>query len=334
MQAKIKFKTIFFVALQLLVYSKELIAQNYSLSDQISFFSQFNFNYQNINPAYSGIEGLTRFSFLHRSQWLGNQSSNPADANIGIHTQTLHFNTPLPALKGGIGGSIVNDVIGPVNTIILKGTYSYHFQVSDYTVGFGAGLGFLSQSVNSSMWRTTVSIDKDPVYQRLNQLSTSLVPELQLGVWLNHANGFLGISSSQMLATVLKPESLPSTQIKPVLNFVGGYFFKDNENYFKIAPVGVLKTNFSSLSFDVGGLIYFKEDKFWLGSTYRLNDAITACLGLSILNNTLKFGYSIDFSIFTPNPKALTSHEIMLSYSLLSNYASKLTPIKTPRFVF
>ena len=48
-----------------------------SVGQQDPHFSHFMFNSVYYNPGYTAIEGLSRATLLHRSQWLGYQSTNP-----------------------------------------------------------------------------------------------------------------------------------------------------------------------------------------------------------------------------------------------------------------
>jgi hypothetical protein len=50
-------------------------AANKVLAQQDAQFSQYMYNSIYVTPAAAGIDGVTKFSALHRSQWLGYESS-------------------------------------------------------------------------------------------------------------------------------------------------------------------------------------------------------------------------------------------------------------------
>jgi len=62
-------------------------------------FTHYMFNQLYFNPAYAGIEKGARFTALHRSQWLGYEST--FDAGGAPSTQLISFTMPLAPIRGG-----------------------------------------------------------------------------------------------------------------------------------------------------------------------------------------------------------------------------------------
>ena len=70
-------------------------------------FTQYMFNTLYITPAYAGVDGVTQLTAIHRSQWLGYQSSfNDGGAPT---TQMISFTSPIYKLKSGFGVYALND---------------------------------------------------------------------------------------------------------------------------------------------------------------------------------------------------------------------------------
>ena len=46
-----------------------------AFAQQDALFTQYMFNNLYMTPAFAGVDGVTRFTAIHRSQWLGYQSS-------------------------------------------------------------------------------------------------------------------------------------------------------------------------------------------------------------------------------------------------------------------
>jgi hypothetical protein len=87
----------------------------------------------------------------------------------------------------------------------------------------------------------------------------------------------------------------------------------------------------SIASFEVSNLVYVNN--FWLGLAYRSSDAATFLAGISMLSDkSLKVGYNLDLNVINISAKALTSHEIFLSYNLASFLDNKKPIIRSPRF--
>ena len=71
-------------------------------------FSQYMFNHQSLNPAYTGSKDYTQFLILHRTQWI-NFPGAP-------ESQAFTFNHKMSSKYFGMGISGVNDKIGPISS--------------------------------------------------------------------------------------------------------------------------------------------------------------------------------------------------------------------------
>src|SRR5436190_23650752 len=87
-------------------------------AQQDAMFTHYMNNTIAVNPAYAGTRNALTITGIHRSQWVGFDG-----API---TQTLTMHTPLGNHKMGIGLSVVNDKIGPVNTSGAFADYAYY----------------------------------------------------------------------------------------------------------------------------------------------------------------------------------------------------------------
>jgi len=80
------------------------------LGQQDAQYTQYIYNTTSINPAYAGSRDVLSIVGLHRSQWVGLDGAP--------RTSTLSLHSPVGVSRRvGLGGSVVNDEIGPVNRI-------------------------------------------------------------------------------------------------------------------------------------------------------------------------------------------------------------------------
>ena len=86
------------------------IVQSYGQQDPQ--YSLYMFNPFGINPAYAGSREVLSAVLVHRSQWIGLEGAP--------ETQVLAINTPLKNKKMGVGFQVVNDKIGPKNTLNIS----------------------------------------------------------------------------------------------------------------------------------------------------------------------------------------------------------------------
>ena len=99
-------------------------------AQQDAMFTHYMFNTLAINPAYAGSRDALTVTALHRSQWVGFDGAPT--------TQTLTLHSPVFNNKIGLGLSVVNDKIGPLNTTAFYGDFAYKVKVSKKgTLAFG-----------------------------------------------------------------------------------------------------------------------------------------------------------------------------------------------------
>ena len=82
-----------------------------TFAQQDAQFSQYMFNTMAVNPGYAGSKQVMTAMVLSRSQWLGIEGAP--------QTQTVTFHTPVISKNIGLGFSLVNDKIGPMNETSL-----------------------------------------------------------------------------------------------------------------------------------------------------------------------------------------------------------------------
>ena len=114
-------------------------------------FTQYMFNTLYITPAYAGVDGVTQITAIHRSQWLGYQSSfNDGGAPT---TQMISFTSPIYKLKSGFGLYALNDKLGPQTNQEAQAMYAYHLALKQAKLSIGIKVGFFAQSIDYDLYR-------------------------------------------------------------------------------------------------------------------------------------------------------------------------------------
>jgi type IX secretion system PorP/SprF family membrane protein len=308
------------IVLILLLVSVRVFAQ------QDPQFTQYMFNQLYFNPAHAGIEGITRFSALHRTQWLGYQ---PTFDNGGAPaTQLVTFSSPLYKLNSGIGAYISNDRVGPLNNVEIQFSYAYHKAIGSGKLSAGIRTGIYSQTVNFDRYRP-VSPD-DPLINSKGKASQGR-PDLALGINYRTEKFYLGVSSVHLLPTSFDFGLNQNSRLKPHYYLSGGFFHEINFDL-KFQLMTLIKSDFAKTAIDFGGLAYFK-DTMWAGLSFRESEAAILLLGYSLMRDkSLKIGYALDYIVNDQAVKQPTSHEIMLSYDLPVATALKKKVVRTPRY--
>src|SRR5882724_7954616 len=114
-------------------------------------FTQYMFNTIYYNPGFSGVEGVTKVTALHRSQWLGYA---PTSGSGGAPTtQLITFSTPIFKLNSGFGGYISHDNLGPYNNLEAQASYAYHLGIKNSKLSFGVRAGIYSQTIDANYFK-------------------------------------------------------------------------------------------------------------------------------------------------------------------------------------
>jgi type IX secretion system PorP/SprF family membrane protein len=291
-------------------------------------FSQYMHNQLFYNPAFAGVEGNTKMTFLHRSQWLGYTPT--FDDGGAPTTQVLNLTTPILKFRSGAGINVVNDNLGPVNNLHVMGSYAYHLAVFDGKLSFGLRAGVISQSIDFNKYRPVQT--GDPIL--LTGKETQFRPDLGFGIYYKAEKYWGGLSMNHLLETEfdfgISSDSLRNALAQNLV-FMGGYVYELNYDVV-LRPSVLVQSDFNTYSFDIS-LIGVYRERLQGGVSYRQGEAAVALLGYSLLKEkSLYVGYSFDYVLHAQEAKQKTSHEFLLSYTLPALTGGGKKVIRTPRF--
>jgi len=280
-------------------------------------FTQFMFAKLFTNPAYAGTSGAICADVIGREQWVGFPGA-PTTYLLCVDGQvTQHF---------GLGLSVVDDKLGAESNIGAKIAASYMMSVMNGLgkLSFGLEIGMQNKAISTS-WiapdGTTTSAGNitDPSIPN-NFSSTNY--DLGFGVYFTHANGtYFGISSTHLPDA---GENLSYNAAGKAYTFdvarhyyvTAGTVFPLGGSNFELRPNLLVKSDAKVTTFDVNANVLWNK-MFWLGLSYRMQDAIAPMLGFQQTTKgktplTWKIGYSYDVTTSEIKQHSSGSHEIML----------------------
>ena len=297
-----------------------------SWAQQDPQFTHYMFNTLYYNPGFAGVDGTTKFTALHRSQWLGYQ---PSFGGGGAPTtQLISMTAPIYKLNSGFGAYIVNDRLGPQNNLEAQASYAYHLGIKDAKISFGLRAGIYSQTIDFDQYRPTDP--NDPLLQTSGKQS-QIRPDLAAGVFFRKEKYYAGLSFSHLTQSTFDFGLNQRSALQTHMYVTGGYFYDLNFDV-KLQFMSLIKSDFTKTTVDIGGIAYFK-DTMWGGLSFRQSEAVILMLGYSILKDkSLKIGYALDYVVKDQAAKQPTSHEFMLSYELPVNPGSGKKVVRTPRY--
>ncbi len=290
-------------------------------SQQDAMFTHYAFNTLAVNPAYAGTRDALTITGLHRSQWV----SFPG----APMTQTLTLHTPFVSRNAGLGLSVVNDKIGPSNTMSFYADFSYRIKVTEKSwLSFGLKGGLNVRNIDLEKLKTIEG--NDPAFAQ--NAHSKYLPNFGFGLYYFSHRYYVGVSIPKLLENDYRTnEVLGSTKLgseKKHYFLIAGAVFNLSENIM-LKPTGFLKvTNGAPIEGDITANFIF-YNKFWLGAMFRTGDALGLLAGFNITDQ-FSVGYSFDWSYTNTTVKYNGgSHEIMLRYDFIFKEDKK---VRSPRY--
>ncbi len=299
-------------------------------SQQDAQYTQYMYNTMTVNPAYAGSRGMLSIAALHRSQWVGLDGAP--------QTQTLNIHSPMGRLnKVGMGLSIVNDKIGPIQETSFDVDFSYTIKTSDEgKLSFGVKGGGHLLDIKFSELNQYKEGGTDPLLE--TDIQNKFSPNVGAGIYYHTDKFYVGISAPNLLETKhfsnsnFNDTSGNSVSIlaaeKTNYYIIGGYVFELNPDLlFKPAILTKMVTG-APVQVDVSASFLLRE-KLSLGLAYRWSAAFSAFAGFQA-SESFMVGIAYDREITELGNAAFNngSFEVFLRF----DFIRYLDNILTPRF--
>ena len=309
---------------------------------QEPMFTKYMFNSLIFNPAYAGSKEHMSVGLLHRTQWY--------EIDGAPTTQTLTAHTPLRNERVAVGFSLVNDVIGPTNTVGANVAYAYRIPLGDnlkLSIGLQAGI----ESYKANWSELTLENGLDPAFAE-NQ--SEFLPNFGAGFYLSNQRFYVGAASPHLVEHDLRPEATSQIYARQIRHFyfMAGAAFPLNGDALIFKPsilwknVGLDKRAAKIESFqDIGApneidfdVSLLFQETLWVGVSYRTSPAYiedgrssddSADIWVSyLMKNGFRFGAAYDYPVTELSNVTSGAFEIMIGYEF--NFEEK--KVVTPRY--
>lgn len=286
-------------------------------AQQDPHYTQYMYNMSVMNPAYAGSKESLSLGALYRKQWV--------DIEDAPSTFTFFGHSPV-GKNVGLGVSLINDKIGPVEETNAYADFSYTLQLGgEHKLAFGmkGGATFHKVGLFSEVFNNVPDAN-DPAFAE-NTSNTFL--NIGAGMFYYTNKYYLGVSVPNLLKS--KHLDFNGREFGSEVShyFVtGGYVFDINQNV-KLKPFAMVKSAFNaptSIDASLNTLLY---EKLELGLTYRLEDSFGAMVNFGITKD-LRIGYAYDHIVSALDATTKSSHEFMLLWDV--SFSKKVST--SPRF--
>ena len=284
------------------LFALGIIGMGSCYAQQLPQYSQYLINDYVLNPGITGNKDYFEAKTNNRFQWVG--------LTDAPRTFILSMHGPIKAENMGVGGYLFTDVTGPTSRVGAYGSYAYHIDLNGDDMKLSLGLfgGILQYNVDGS--KITLAQEDDPL--ATIGIESILIPDAGAGAYWYGDKYYLGVSVPPLLLNKLDLTGNGNEIGRLVSHYfvMGGYKF-ELDNDFEVEPSFLMKYVAPvPVQFDLSARVSYKQT-FWLGGSYRTNDAMSVLIGYS-MQEKLFFGYSYD--VTTTNLKNYSSgtHEVML----------------------
>lgn len=283
-------------------------------AQQDPIFSNYIWNPMSFNPAVAGTQGYMTMNATVREQWVGFEGRP--------RTQAFNLHTALRNKAMGLGASIINDKLGPINSLTLQGNFAYKLKIDRGT--------YLSMGLKSelSLWQghfQDLELADDP--SLANNIRSAFLPNFGFGLLLKDPKYFVGFSVPKFINNEFNDGKTDWNQGGQVSHFFlhGGYSYEVNRdlylkpsimvNYVKNVPVE------TTISFNAEF-----QHQLWVGMSYRTAQAITPTFAYKF-NQQIKAGYAYELALNKLKSHQAGSHELMITYDFVYPSRGVVSPI-------
>lgn len=284
-------------------------------AQQDPHFTQYFDNALFVNPAYAGSKGVMNITGLHREQWVGFEG-RPRSTTFSLHS-------PLTYESVGLGFTMVNDQIGPIQQTMFYGDFSYsiRFRQKDHKLSFGLKAGLNMINISSNDLATTDPSDP----KLLNNVRNHINPNFGLGIYYHTPKFFIGLSSPKILENSYDGISKTNLERRHYFGIIGGVVKLSNA--WKLRPTAQVKVTMGApIGIDLSTAGIYRE-KFWIGAMYRLNAAFGAFVQYQI-SPQFRLGLASDFGTQEIRNYNYGTFEMLASY----DFVFKKQGIRSPRY--
>ena len=282
-------------------------------------FSQYMFNHQSLNPAYSGSKDYTQFAILHRTQWMNFPG--------GPESQAFTFNHKMTSKNIGFGLSGVNDKIGPMSGVRVSIDLAYHLSINDAYLAIGIKTGMTNFNFDQNIIQTTQANDQAFTFDEEGKF----LPNIGFGVYYHRPRWYAGFSVPWFIEN-------ESFNIQKHYFVILGGLLKISNSFDAKPSLLVKHTKGSAFAFDLSALLLYKN-LFWIGPQIRstlekgvpsneFGGGFGVIAGVNF-NKNISIGYSYNTSslrnLISTNH---ATHEIMLRFDLIPTFKNML---RSPR---
>ncbi|HBX52507.1 MAG: hypothetical protein A2275_03290 [Bacteroidetes bacterium RIFOXYA12_FULL_35_11] len=281
----------------------------FAFSQQLPLYTQYMMNGFLLNPAIAGSKDYIPIALTVRQQWVGITNAPSTYALSGHAAPFLNKNM-------GVGGYIYNDRFGPIMRTGLLASYAYHLKLDQkHKLAFGVSLSGFQYKIDGEQLTTADPNDDAITYQD----ESKFIPDANFGAYFYSDRYWAGLSVAQLFQWKADiGQSVNDNKMVRHYFLTAGYRIDLTKSVkdFELEPSLLVKATEmrSPMQLDINLKGYYKKN-YWLGFSYRTQDAVMVLLGVKYQQYYI--GYAFDYTLSNISNYAKGgSHEIMIGINI------------------
>jgi type IX secretion system PorP/SprF family membrane protein len=281
-----------------------ILVSKFSTGQQLPIYTNYMLNQYAYNPAVAGSKPHAVFNLNYRNQWVGFQDA-PKTYMISLHS-------PIGKQKKVAIGLLVNsDNVGLLSRTSGYLTLGYHVKLNkNYKLGLAVSGGMVQYRIK--LYDAKI-VDTGDDLLTGNILSNNVF-DSNGGLYLYSDKLFFGLATYQYIGNKITWKDSQSNLSQHMYATLG-YTFKVSKTI-SIQPSALAKFNAPAPFQPEFSLRALYKNLFWIGGSYRMNDAASALVGITI-KDKLSVGYSYDMTTSNIKSYSRGSHEISICYQFI-----------------
>ncbi len=264
-------------------------------------YSQYQFNQQMINPAYSGAYEVMSLGLNSRFQWAGLQGA-PV-------TNTLTASTSFGRTVGA-GAVLIDDRLGINRTTEFLASGSYFINTANQTkIGFGVQLGFVNYRFD--LTDLDPEVLNDPELRIADENYTK--PNLGFGIFMMNPKYYIGFSVPRIVESKIDDGVAESTRYSRHYYLSAGYLLASS-SFVDMKITSLLRMVEGQTSVDLGAMLIL-SNTIWAGFSIRNLNTVSIS-GQFQINQQFRVGYTFELPTTDLIYSSAGTHEIMIAYDL------------------
>ncbi|MBI3518734.1 MAG: type IX secretion system membrane protein PorP/SprF [Bacteroidetes bacterium] len=281
-----------------------LLVSKLSVSQQLPIYTNYILNAYAYNPAVAGSKPNAVVNLNYRNQWVGFQDA-PKTYMVSLHSAVGKQK------KAAVGVLINSDNTGLLSRTSGYLTFGYHVKLNKtYKLGLGVSVGMVQYRIK--LYDAKIADTGDDLLT--GNLLSNNVFDSNGGLYLYSDKLFFGVSTYQYIGNKITWKDSQSN-LAPHMYATLGYTFKASKTV-SLQPSALIKFSKPTPAQPEFSLRGLYKNIFWIGGSYRLNDAVSALIGFTI-KNKLSIGYSYDIPTSPIRTYTSGSHEIGMTYQFV-----------------